>query len=102
MFVPMENWRRSAATSRIVGGWHHVVGVLSEDKSMKLYVDGELVGEGKSKGLIAKDPAQAMEIGHRCTNGGRQLQRDAAFTGLIDEVRLYFLAADAATDRQTI
>ena len=30
---------------------------------MKLYVDGELVGEGKASGLITKDPGQGLEIG---------------------------------------
>ncbi len=83
-----------SGNKRIVGGWHHVVGVLGEDKVMKLYVDGELSGEGKAKGLIAKDPAQQMEIGM----DGQTAVGDykvTQFTGVIDEVRLYFAAADA-------
>jgi hypothetical protein len=78
---------------RIIGGWHHVVGVLGEDKTMKLYVDGELAGEGEAKGLIAKDPAQAMEIGTDAQSavGNYNVMQ---FTGVIDEVRLYFHAAD--------
>lgn len=79
---------------RIVGGWHHVAGVLDVDKSMKLYVDGELVAEGKAPGLITKDPAQAMEIGVDAqTPVGNY--KNSQFTGIIDEVRLYFLAATA-------
>lgn len=79
---------------RIVGGWHHVVGVLSEDKAMKLYVDGELAGEGKAKDLIASDPAQAMEIGMDGQTGVGDY-KVLQFTGVIDEVRLYFAAANA-------
>ncbi len=79
---------------RIVGGWHHVAGVLAEDKTMKLYVDGELVGEGEATGLIKSDPAQAMEIGLDAgTSVGTYTVTQ--FTGVIDEVRLYFAAAGA-------
>jgi hypothetical protein len=61
---------------------------------MKLYVDGELAGEGEAKGLLAKDPAQAMEIGTDAQSavGNYNVTQ---FTGVIDEVRLYFHAADA-------
>ena len=48
---------------RIIGGWHHVAGVLQEDLTMKLYVDGQMVGEGKATSLLKSDPAQAMEVG---------------------------------------
>ncbi len=47
-------------SKRIIGGWHHVAGVLGEDKTMKLYVDGQLAGEGESQGLISEDPAERM------------------------------------------
>jgi outer membrane protein assembly factor BamB len=83
-----------SGNKRIVGGWHHVVGVLDKDKEMKLYVDGELAGEGKAKGLIASDPAQAMEIGMDGQTGVGDY-KVMQFTGVIDEVRLYFAAADA-------
>jgi hypothetical protein len=60
---------------------------------MKLYVDGQLASEGQAKGLISKDPAQAMEIG---TDARPAVGNYTAthFTGVIDEVRLYFHAAD--------
>lgn len=83
-----------SGNKRIVGGWHHVVGVLNTDKSMKLYVDGELTAEGKATGLITKDPAQGLEVGIDAQSavGNYSVSQ---FTGAIDEPRLYFLAADA-------
>ncbi|MFM7059092.1 MAG: PQQ-binding-like beta-propeller repeat protein [Planctomycetota bacterium] len=83
-------------SKRIVGGWHHVAGVLAPDRSLKLYVDGELVGEGKASALISKDPAQGLEIGN---DAGSTVSDNVAtqFVGIIDEVRLYFAEIDAAT-----
>jgi outer membrane protein assembly factor BamB len=82
-----------SGNKRVVGGWHHIAGVLHEDKTMKLYVDGQLVGQGEAKGLIAKDPAQAMEIGIDAQSAVGEYAV-TQFTGIIDEVRLYFHAAD--------
>jgi hypothetical protein len=79
---------------RIVGGWHHVAGVLDSDLTMKLYVDGELAGEGRANGLISKDPAQGLEIGTDA-QGSVGNYEVTQFTGAIDEVRLYFQAASA-------
>ena len=81
---------------RIVGGWHHIVGVLTEDKAMRLYVDGERVGEGKATGLLANDPAQGMEIGADEGGAVGDYKSPFQFIGIIDEVRLYFTAAEDA------
>ena len=80
---------------RIIGGWHHIVGVLAEDKSMKLYVDGQLAGEGKAKKLLTGDPAQPMEIGIDGGTAVGEYKSPFPLTGLVDEVRLYFAAATA-------
>lgn len=85
---------------RIVGGWHHVAGVLGKDKSMSLYLDGELVGESKSSGLIASDPAQGLEIGIDAATAVGEYKSPFGLTGIVDEVRLYFLAADAEQIKQ--
>ncbi|WP_182870943.1 outer membrane protein assembly factor BamB family protein [Stieleria mannarensis] len=80
---------------RIVGGWHHVVGVLGEDKSMSLYVDGRLAASGKSSGLIHIDPAQGMDVGADGQTAVGNYTSPLPFSGAIDEVRLYFRAATA-------
>lgn len=81
---------------RIVGGWHHVAGVLTADKDLRLFVDGKRVAEKKSKGLITKDPAQGFEIGADSGSAVGEYNSPNQFTGIIDEVRLYFVAADDA------
>lgn len=80
---------------RIVGGWHHIVGVLREDRTMQLYVDGEVVGEGKAASLLKSDPAQAMEVGLDAQTAVGKYKSPNGFTGIIDDVRLYFLAASS-------
>lgn len=78
--------------TRVIGGWHHVVGVLDVDKSMKLYVDGQLEGEAVANSLITTDPAQGLEVGIDAQSSVGDYSV-IQFTGVIDEVRLYFLAA---------
>lgn len=75
---------------RIIGGWHHVVGVLSQDKALRLYVDGNKVSEGKAGNLISKDPAQGLEIGADMGGSVGNYESPSGFSGLIDEVRIHF------------
>ncbi len=79
---------------RIVGGWHHVVAVLTEDKKMRLYVDGERVSDGVATALLTKDPAQGMEIGADAGSAVGDYATPNSFAGIIDEVRVYLSAAD--------
>jgi hypothetical protein len=63
---------------------------------MKLYVDGELAAEGRATGLLTKDPAQGLEIGNDAAGAVGNYENATQFVGLIDEVRLYFKAADVS------
>ncbi len=83
------------AQQRVIGGWHHVVGVLEEDKSMHLYLDGQSAGEGKAPGWIATDPVQGMDVGADAQTAVGDYKSPATFSGVIDEIRLYFTAANA-------
>ncbi|TWU06489.1 outer membrane protein assembly factor BamB family protein [Stieleria varia] len=80
---------------RIVGGWHHLVGVLNEDKTMQLYVDGQLAGSGVANGLLSTDPVQGLDVGADGQSAVGEYKSPMPFSGAIDEVRLYFLAANA-------
>lgn len=85
-----------AGPKRIVGGWHHVVGVVTEEKQVRLYVDGKRVAEGKAPALIQKDPAQGFEVGGDAGSAVGNYKAPNTLTGIVDEVRLYFRAADDA------
>ncbi|WP_158222609.1 PQQ-binding-like beta-propeller repeat protein [Rhodopirellula sp. MGV] len=85
------------APKRIIGGWHHLVGVLESDGKMKLYVDGERVSEGDAGGTLASDPAQGLDVGADSMSAVGDYESPSQFAGVIDEVRLYF---SAATDEQ--
>ena len=81
---------------QVTAGWHHLVGVLDEKGGMKLYVDGKEAASAKSTGgLIAKVPAQTLEL---AGDGGSPVgeynpnQRTAC---LIDQVAIYHRALTA-------
>ncbi len=96
-----SQWTEITGGRRLIGGWHHVVGVLREDRTMELYVDGALVAEGKAHSLIPKDPAQGLEIGADQGTAVGNYNSPNTLAGIIDEVRLYFEAfpADAIARR---
>ncbi|TWU03644.1 outer membrane protein assembly factor BamB family protein [Neorhodopirellula pilleata] len=79
---------------RIIGGWHHIVGVLDESKQMHLYVDGELAATGIANELLDTDPVQGLDIGEDGQSAVGDYQSPMPFVGVIDEVRLYFEAID--------
>jgi len=81
---------------RIVGKWHHVAGVLSKDKSMRLYLDGRLTAKGEAPALIGSDPIQSLDIGADSLSAVGNYASPFNFTGLIDEVRLHFGEMDPA------
>jgi hypothetical protein len=86
-----------AGPKRIVGGWHHLVGVLTTDRQMRLYVDGQLAAEGTAPGLLTKDPAQPLDIGDDTGSAVGEYTLPNQFVGIIDEVRLYFAEVNADT-----
>ena len=51
-------------------GWHHIAGVLTAEKKLRLYVDGLLAAETKATGLIPRRP----NSGPRARRGARQFQ----------------------------
>lgn len=80
---------------RVIGGWHHIAGVLAEDNKMTLYVDGENAGEAEANGLLANNPVQGLEIGADNQSAVGNYTSPNPFVGIIDEVRMYFTAANA-------
>lgn len=98
MFTIRSDFNATEVTGgkRLIGGWHHVVGVLTDDKQMRLYVDGQKVGEGEASGLIPNDPAQPLEVGSDQGTAVGNYDSPNTLTGIVDEPRLYFAAFDDA------
>ncbi len=90
----------SVAAKKPVGTkWTHVAGVLTADKRMQVYVNGQLAGSGKAGALISSNPSQGMEIGADDRGSAGDYPTPFGFTGLIDEVRVYHRALSAAEIR---
>ncbi|MEW6306842.1 MAG: PQQ-binding-like beta-propeller repeat protein [Verrucomicrobiota bacterium] len=73
-------------------GWHHVAGVLTEGKMLRVYVDGELAAETKAPALIAKKPNQGLQIGAPGASVVSDFGKGAAYTGLIDQFAIFHRA----------
>ncbi len=66
-------------------GWHHVAGVVdSTTMEMRLYLDGDLVGQGPTDTLPS-------DVGETTQNwlGRSQYTADAYFDGALDDFRIY-------------
>ncbi len=85
------------APARIGGKWAHVAGVLTADKQLKVYIDGQLASTTKKAAHVASEPLQATQIGADEGGAVGDFQSPFTLTGLIDEVRIYHAAL---TDKQ--
>lgn len=90
----------ASSKESIVGKWTHLAGVLTSDKKVELYVNHQKIATTTVPQLIAKEPAQSLEIGSDEGSGVGEYKSPFGFTGIIDEVQVAhgeFTAADAAT-----
>ena len=78
------------AKGKVTGEWVHLAGVLTADKKLKIYVDGKLAGSATAPGLITAEPVQALEIGADDEGAVGEYKSPFVFTGLIDEVRVFY------------
>lgn len=86
----------AGAEQRVVGRWVHLAGVLTGDKELQLYVNGELAATAKVPELIGAEPQEAMEIGADDESTVGDYSGPFAFTGTIDDVRVYGRALTGA------
>ncbi|MCK4293189.1 MAG: PQQ-binding-like beta-propeller repeat protein [Planctomycetes bacterium] len=91
-FVVRANEKVSSVTAgqRVVGKFVHLAGVLTADKKLKIYIDGKLAATAEASGLIGSDPAQGMGIGADDESAVGEYNAPLPFTGLIDEVRVFY------------
>jgi outer membrane protein assembly factor BamB len=78
----------ATAKTKIVGKWTHVVGMLTPDKQVKIYVNGKLEKSSKAAGLLEKNPVQSLEIGADDGSAVGQYRSPYAFRGVIDQVKV--------------
>jgi hypothetical protein len=97
-FVVRRNSELFSATAdeKIVGKWTHLVGVLSDKKQARIYVNGKLASSSDTPGLLTKDPVQALEIGADDKGAVGQYKSPNGFNGLIDDVKLFHGTMTAA------
>jgi len=79
----------------VTGKWAHLVGVLTDDKKLQIYVDGKLSGSADAPDFIDAEPAQPMQIGADLGGSVGEYESPFQFTGIIDEVRIYHRALTA-------
>lgn len=91
-FVVRIDGKIHAVTAKesVRGKWAHIAGVLTKDKKLQIYVNGQLSAEDKSSGLIVADPQQALEIGADALSAVGNYKTPFAFTGIIDDVKIFY------------
>jgi hypothetical protein len=89
-----------SANDNILGQWVHLAGVLTAEQELQIYVNSELSAVVKPCGFIVNDPAQAMQIGADDSGSVGDYSSPFAFTGIIDEVRVYHGTLSAAEIRE--
>ena len=87
------------AEQNVVGRWAYLAGVLTDEKELRIYVDGTLSGSAQASGFVG-NPGQPMEVGADAQSGVGEYESPFAFAGLIDEVRVYFRALSHAEIKQ--
>jgi hypothetical protein len=76
--------------NRLGKEWHHLAAVLSQDGTMKLYVDGAPVAAGAASGLLPKEPANAIQVGADEESLVGPYKKEAvAYKGDMDDLRIY-------------
>jgi arylsulfatase A-like enzyme len=78
-----------SAKQSITGRWVHLAAVISADRHLLLYVDGELVARSELKEFIGKDPKDSMQIGADTGGQVTSYKASSGFVGLIQSVHLF-------------
>ncbi|MFW6171305.1 MAG: HEAT repeat domain-containing protein [Planctomycetota bacterium] len=82
----------AAGNENVTGKWVHLAGVVDEEE-IRVYVNGEKVGEKKTPGLLPGNCGQSMEIGFDIGNTAAEITDH--FVGIIDEVKVFHAALSA-------
>ena len=69
-------------------GWHHVAGVLTAEKKLRLYVDGQLAAEAPGA-FVAKNPNLGLQLGAAGTSLVSAFGKGAPYTGMLDQFAVF-------------
>jgi outer membrane protein assembly factor BamB len=75
-------------------GWHHLAGVLSAGKTLRLFVDGQLAAETRINSLIPGQPNIGLQLGAPASSAVSDFGRGAAYSGMLDQFALFNRALD--------
>ena len=75
--------------SGLADDWNHLVGQVTVDKKLQLYLNGKLIAEGETKAFIGKEPAQSLEIGSDDGSAVGEYKSPLAVKAIIDEVTVF-------------
>jgi outer membrane protein assembly factor BamB len=76
-------------------GWHHLAGVLTDDKRVILYVDGQIAAEAKANAFPGQ-PRLGLSLGDAGTSLVSDFGKGAPYTGLLDNFALFTRALTPA------
>lgn len=76
------------ADQSVVGQWTHALAVLTAQKKLRLYVNGEKVKEVELSNFILHDPAEGMQMGIDAGEAVGPYPQEQGFHGLIEQIRL--------------
>ncbi|HLX62057.1 MAG TPA: PQQ-binding-like beta-propeller repeat protein [Planctomycetota bacterium] len=94
----------AASTTALDEGWHHVAGVLAQDKKVLLYVDGKLAAEAKAAVFLQRNPNQGFQLGAADKSLVSDHGKGEPYIGLLDQFALYHraLTANEIADRAAL
>ena len=75
-------------------GWHHLAGVLTADKKLTLYVDGQVAAEMKAPSFVTKKPNAGLVLGSSAASSVSDYGHDQPYTGLLDNFAVFTRALD--------
>ena len=70
-------------------GWHHLAGVLTDTKVLRLFVDGQLAAETKVTELIPGKPANGLVLGVTPSSAVTSFGKGAPYTGMLDQFAVF-------------
>jgi len=80
---------RLTSKRQLKSEWNHIAVVLGKDASMRIYLNGNVIAQGRAEALLTKTPKQGFDLGLDTGSAVGNYKTTFGYTGLIDELRVY-------------